>query len=220
MSLLSRARIFAKTCTLVMPMSRMSRVTSNIVVNHVKGLPAVSQLRLQSTDSHLKTIYEGRLSKRIKYIKIFSLSTSLMGFLVQPYLLPKILATDSLMAVFGFVCTSSFFALGTPVLLHLITNRYVTKINYDSKRDVYIATIYTIFVKERQVEFTPDDVRKPGMREMITTCYVNEVPVFFDFADFTDIDHYSRILGYDKPMDFQLESSNSQFVPSDKPKKN
>ncbi|XP_015117349.1 transmembrane protein 70 homolog, mitochondrial [Diachasma alloeum] len=223
MSFLARTRMFARSCDFIVQTSGVNKLTPNVIVNHIriKGFPSVLQLRLQSTEeSHVKTIYEGTLTKKMKGVKIFSLSTSLASILMQPYLLPKVLATDSTIALVGVALTTGFFSVGTPFLLNLITRKYVTRMTYDEKRDVYIATVYNIFVRKRQIEFTPDDVSKPGMREMLTTCYVHNTPLFFDFQSFTEIAHYNRILGYDKPMDFQLNEPEAlKSVPCDKPKK-
>lgn len=59
-----------------------------------------------------------------------------------------------------------------------------------------------------QLEFTPDDVSLPTMSEMLTTCMIKRQPVFMDATAFTDIGHYKRIMGFDKPMDYSLNAED------------
>lgn len=35
----------------------------------------------------------------------------------------------------------------------------------------------------------------------------NKQPVFVDAASFTDTHHYARFMGYDKPLDFRLDTT-------------
>ncbi|XP_063983263.1 transmembrane protein 70 homolog, mitochondrial [Diachasmimorpha longicaudata] len=208
MSFLWKARIFTSTCTFTVQASNFNKLTPNRIVNHItkKGLPSISQLRLHSTeDNYARTIYIGSFSANIKRVKLFSFTTSIVNFVMQGYLMPTILASNNVLALGGTLLLTACFGVGTPILLHLVTRKYVTKMTYDDTRDVYTASVYTFFASERQIEFTPEDVSKPAMRELLTTCYVHDTPLLFNFENFTDIDHYSRILGYDKPMDFQLE---------------
>lgn len=131
-----------------------------IVMNYLwylQALPVVSHIRYQSTipdNSHIKPIYEGKLTSKIKFVKIFSLSSSAAGLLVQPYLLPKVLATQSTVALVGVIVITGFFAFCTPLLLHMITSRYVTHMDYDSKKNVYVATVFNILTRKRQVSVT------------------------------------------------------------------
>lgn len=76
-----------------------------------------------------------------------------MGVAVQPILYKEIVALESVslaVAAYSFV---GFFTLATPILLHLITKKYVTSIEYDNTNDVYSATIYNFFGFPKKVSF-------------------------------------------------------------------
>lgn len=46
-----------------------------------------------------------------------------------------------------------------------------------------------------------------------------KLPVFVDAASFTDTHHYARFMGYDKPLDFRLDTiEKEQSTKSDKAK--
>lgn len=44
---------------------------------------------------------------------------------------------------------------------------------------------------------------------MFTSIVVKGTPIFIDLNHFKDTDHYAKIMGYDKPMDFKLYGSES-----------
>lgn len=62
----------------------------------------------------------------------------------------KILGTSAgmLVAVGSFV---GFFTFVTPLLIHWITKKYVTSLEYDPERDVYSATTLSFFLLEKKV---------------------------------------------------------------------
>lgn len=64
-----------------------------------------------------------------------------------------------------------------------------------------------------QYEFTPKDVEKPGLAQLLTTVIVKGQPMFFILEDFSDLKHYELIMGYDKPMDFGFEKSIESSEP-------
>lgn len=74
----------------------------------------------------------------------------MLGIAAQPILYKEIVALDSVpiaIAAYSFV---GFFTLATPILLHLITKKYVTSIEYDNTNDIYSAKTYNLlgFPKE------------------------------------------------------------------------
>ena len=103
-----------------------------------------------SAEQSLEVIYTGKLTSRIKRVKLFSLSTSLMGISAQPMILQKTSEIGTAMVVLGsgFV---GFFTFVTPLLLHLITKKYVIEIAYDKANDEYIATTISIVLTKKQV---------------------------------------------------------------------
>lgn len=52
------------------------------------------------------------------------------------------------------------------------------------------------------MQFKTFEVRLPMTPKITVTFYVNECPLFVDPQAFEDIMHYQRILGFDKPYEF------------------
>lgn len=54
-----------------------------------------------------------------------------------------------------------------------------------------------------------DDIQVPDVPGMFTTFQVGKQSLFVDPSLFTDPNHYVRLMGYDKPIDFKLAIKNS-----------
>lgn len=102
----------------------------------------------KNTDASYAVVYNGKLERDIIRVKLFSLTTSVMGLVFQPILynqassLPVLIATCSVAGFFTFV---------TPVLLHQLAKRYVNRITYNKDKDNYIAHTTTFFFRQKQV---------------------------------------------------------------------
>ncbi|XP_014209091.1 transmembrane protein 70 homolog, mitochondrial [Copidosoma floridanum] len=153
-------------------------------------------------------VYTGLLTPTIRRLKLFTLCTSTFGLGMQPMLYNKILLAGEVSAItlplFGCIAV---LALSTPLLLHVVTKRYITSVEYDNKNNKYFATTYTLFVRKNLIEFTPDDVTSPTMQGMFSNCLIKGKPAFLDATHFTDQSHYVKIMGYDKPLDYQVEDN-------------
>lgn len=154
----------------------------------------------------------GSLTRNIKSVKLFSLSTSFFGVVAQPVLYEQASklgsSTPVIVAVCGFV---GFFTFVTPFLLHLITKRYVTNLQFDPATQEYIATMLTFYLTKYEIKFKVEDVIVPEVPGMFTSFLVkpkgsnkNPAALFVDPKLFDDPTHYVKIMGYDKPMDFKL----------------
>ncbi|EDV97427.1 transmembrane protein 70 homolog, mitochondrial [Drosophila grimshawi] len=154
--------------------------------------------------ANMKRIYYGTLAPRMKIVKLFSLTTSLVGIAAQPILLEqgmKIGGTG--MGI--FLCTiGGFFTFVTPLLLHFITKKYVTELHYNTVTDEYTATTISVILLKIKTKFRTSDVTVPEVPGMFTSFLVKKRPLFVDPALFDDPEHYVRIMGYDKPIDFKL----------------
>lgn len=153
----------------------------------------------------------GTLTPNIRSVKVFSLTTSFAGVIAQPVLYQKAAelgsSTPVIVGVCGFV---GFFTFVTPLLLHIITKRYVTELHFDPATNEYSATVINFFLMKKQVTFKAEDVHVPEVPGMFTSFEVNvkgsknPVSLFVDPKLFDDPTHYVKIMGYDKPMDFKL----------------
>lgn len=148
-------------------------------------------------------IYVGKLTTMVRYIKAFSVSTSVIGIGVQPVIfnatneLPTILK----IAMGGFM---SFFIFLSPLLLHLIAKRYVTSMYYNRSTGKFTLSTYTFFVYLKDTVFTTADVEVLNVPAMFTNLRVKDVPLLVDPSSFIDREAYIRLMSYDKPMDWEL----------------
>lgn len=95
-------------------------------------------------------IYYGTLTRQVRALKLFSLLTSTGGLMAQPFLYSKAVESGNTGAVFG-IFAFGFLAITTPLLIHLITKKYVTHLYYNAKEDKYIANTYNLFVQTKEV---------------------------------------------------------------------
>lgn len=105
-----------------------------------------------SQTTEKKQIYSGTLTSKIRAVKAFSLSTSIIGLAAQPMLIEKssqLGGTSIVILVCSFV---GFFTFITPLVLHFITKKYVTEIDYDPTKDEYTATTLSILLTRKEVE--------------------------------------------------------------------
>ena len=176
---------------------------------HIQSATLLSEIDVSKIPKEVpekgRLVYVGTLANLVKLVKAFSVSTSMMGLAIQPYLYqhsgnhPKALTV----AIGGML---SFFIFLTPLMLHFITKRYVTLLYYDDKTGVYTATNYTFFVRERDTKFTPSEVTYPQVPGLFTTLSVGGTSMFFDPNLFLEKEAYIRLMGYDKPMDLKMPS--------------
>ena len=45
----------------------------------------------------------------------------------------------------------SFFTFATPLLIHTISKKYVTELNYNKLEDSYTAITYSLFLRKKEV---------------------------------------------------------------------
>lgn len=101
--------------------------------------------------SESELIYEGKFGSRIKRVKLFSLTTSLMGLAAQPVLFQKGVEMSGYGLGTALCGIAGIFTFVTPILLHLVTKKYVIELRYDPKTDEYIATTVSIFLMRNDV---------------------------------------------------------------------
>ncbi|KAL6443427.1 hypothetical protein ACFW04_002937 [Cataglyphis niger] len=197
--------------------SNLRRTVNDIMYNRctVEKFSTVYNIKCFSTKNYQETftekteIYYGTLTRQIRALKIFSLLTSTGGLLAQPLLYSKAIESGNTGAVLGIFAFIGFLTVTTPLLIHIVTRKYVTHLYYDVKEDKYIANTYSLFVKKKELVFTPDDVVVPDVTGMFTSCIIKGIPLFLEQKFFYDSTHYIRIMGYDKPIDYKLSNKNT-----------
>jgi transmembrane protein 70, mitochondrial len=99
-----------------------------------------------------KIIIVGTLTPQIRAVKVFTLTTSIVGIAAQPVLYEQAVklgtSTPLIVGICGFV---GIFTFITPVLINLITRKYVTEITYNAATGEYTAHTITFFLTRKQV---------------------------------------------------------------------
>jgi len=193
------------SCLNIAPAAHNALTSSRLCarLSHVT-VPGTNVLSRWCHNNHLNAeteqeIYNGILSTQIKLVKTFSLTTSFIGMAVQPVLWTY--STASAAVVVGAGAFLGFFTFVTPLLIHSFAKKYVTKLYYNQVEDKYTAVVYNFFLKPKRVEFKVKDVVVPDIPGPFCTFKANSVPLFVEGSQFTDIRHYGKIMGYDKPVD-------------------
>ena len=169
----------------------------------VPGTTVLSRWCHNTSPDTDQEIYNGILSTQIKLVKTFSLTTSMIGMAVQPVLWTY--STANAAVVVGAGAFLGFFTFVTPLLIHSFSKKYVTKLYYNQVEDKYTAVVYNIFVKPKKIEFKLKDVEVPDIPGPFCTFKANSVPLFVEGSQFSDIKHYGKIMGYDKPVDLMWD---------------
>jgi hypothetical protein len=149
-----------------------------------------------------KLIYKGQLTSKLKTIKMFSISTSVVGLCFVPYI-----CNLQEMPLFGKIIalgTTSLFTFCTPVFLQLLTRRHVNRMYFDYEKDVFTAFIYSFFLSEYKIEFNLKDIEvSDGFFTTLLIKNHKNRPLFVDYDQIYDVNLIEKILGYDKPLDLK-----------------
>lgn len=130
------------------------------ILNSAKLTPAFSSgqainiVRLASTEHSSvsdEQIYYGTLSPKIRAVKVFSLTTSVVGLAVQPMLIEQGTKLGGVPMVVFLCGFAGLFTFVTPALLHFVTKKYVTHISYNAEKDEYLANTISFFLLKKKV---------------------------------------------------------------------
>lgn len=148
-------------------------------------------------------VYIGPLARLVKGVKMFSISTSVIGLGLQPYLLMhagdhNVVATVAVGSVVGF------FIFLTPLMIHWITKKYVTDMYFDKKSDQFTAATISFFLRRKELAFKSTEVIVPEVPGMFTFLIAKGKPLFMDPQMFLSREAYIRLMGYDKPLEWEL----------------
>lgn len=142
-NLFSRSNLF---CLPSSPYKGITRLKAAIAAERLED----PRKQLSNLESKPHVIYEGALSAQLKRLKLFSMSTSSMGLLMQPMLISKISEVGKA-PIAAALTTICFFTYGTPFLIHLLSKRYITEIIYTPATDKYTAITYSFFLRRKEV---------------------------------------------------------------------
>jgi len=156
-------------------------------------------------------VYVGTMARLVRFVKLFSLSTSLMGVAVQPLIYNQVADLHWALALcLGSV--TSFFIFITPLLLHIVTKRYVTHIYWQSDADKFNAITYSFLLRRLEHKFTSEEVVVPSRPGLFTTVLVNKgkTPLFIDPSLFINKRAFVHLMRYNEPLDWEIPPPSSQ----------
>jgi hypothetical protein len=157
---------------------------------------------LEQERKYGKLIYKGQTTSKLKAIKIFSISTSLIGLGLVPYICT--LQDIPLFAQVMALATTTLFTLCTPFFLQLLTRRHVNRLYYDYDKDKFTAFIFNFFLLEYKIEFSLNDIIvSDGIFTTFLIKNLNKRPLFVDYNQIYDVSLVEKILGYDKPLNLK-----------------
>lgn len=75
----------------------------------------------------------------------------MVGIFGQPFLYREIVSTGNVPVIIAAYSVLGFFTFVTPLLLHFITKKYVTHIEYNGETDTYTARTVNFFCVTKEV---------------------------------------------------------------------
>jgi len=145
-------------------------------------------------------VYQGRQSKLMRRLKIFSISTSVFTFALQPFLLYE--AQDmSLAWAVPLFTVINIFTFANPLLIHFISKKYVLEMYFNTETKVFTSITLNWCGQKKPMTFTADDVEVPDVPGMFTMFKAKGNPLFAFEGDFSSIEVYKHMMGFDKPLD-------------------
>ncbi|KAJ8973076.1 hypothetical protein NQ317_002292 [Molorchus minor] len=184
-------------------------VTPTRLIFNIDNRLASTSVNSKDSENNIKQIYYGVLTPQIRAVKMFSLSSSLVGIISQPFLYKEIAATGNIPVIVAAYSFIGFFTVVTPVLLHFITKKYITHLEYNTASDSYIARTVNFFCLTKETKFKTEDVGSTRCTRMFTTFFAKGKALFLDPRMFENPEHYAKIMGYDKPINFKLSEKPS-----------
>ena len=188
--------------------------TSHLNINLSKSA-AISE----DVDDRGETVYVGTVGGKMRAIKIFSLGTSFLSLCSQPFILFSIDSNQPVGITLYFTFLLNLIVMTNPVIIHFISKKYVTELFWNRSTDVFTAAIWSFFARRKEIHFVPDDVDVPFAPGMLTTFHAKGIPLFVDEKSFQMNEAYIHLMGYDKPIDWQVDVSENSNTKTIKKKK-
>lgn len=151
-----------------------------------------------------KLVYVGALTSQLKTAKAISLSSSMLGIFLLPFL-SDTLSASGLFAQLFVYGTTGFFIFVTPLFSLFLGKRYVSRLYYNYEEKKFKAIQVNFFLAEHKTEFSLDDAFVPDLPGVFSTVQLksNKKSLFIDLNQITDVDLVQKIYGYDKPLDLK-----------------
>ncbi|CAF1129879.1 unnamed protein product [Brachionus calyciflorus] len=146
-----------------------------------------------------KLVYVGSLTRQLKSAKFLSLSSSLFGVMLMPFLTDTLSASSLFAQIFVFG-TTGFFIFVTPMFSQFLGRRYVTRMYYNYEEKKCTAIMLSFFMYEYKLEFPLSPFSTVKLKNK------DQRSLFVDLQQVHDVQLVEKIYGYDKPFDFKKYS--------------
>lgn len=155
-------------------------------------------------------VYEGPMTGVMRRVKYFSFTTSGMGFALQAVVLNRSLQAGEMswkLVAASIIGTSIIM---TPLLLNLLTKRYVTELHFDPNSKLFTASTLSFFNRRQQTSFRASDVIIPTVDWPFTTFVVRDKPYLVDPTRFSKPTAYHHLMGFDRPLEEELKFAHEE----------
>ncbi|KRZ63502.1 Hormone-sensitive lipase [Trichinella nativa] len=135
-----------------------------------------------------KLVYSsGSMKNLIRGVKLFSLLTTTVAFAMQPMIWHDMFVHDDRSALLTTLTLSflSFSVMCSPLLLNLLTKRYVICMYHDEKQQLFSVMTYNIFAWPRIIQFKFEDI-KAFDSPILANLLVDSYPLLMMSTNFTD----------------------------------
>lgn len=141
--------------------------------------PASLQYRCMSDQSDKwNTVYEGPISRSVKFVKMLSLTTAAATLVCSPLLIfagnQAASAPMKTIAVM-LLCT---IGTGSTALLHFVTKPYVHKMDFNPVDKMFAVETLSLFALRKRAEFSADDITVYPNERAFSTFEANGVKYF------------------------------------------
>lgn len=126
----------------------IKRIYSGVLAPHMKAVKVIRVMTIPSSCS-------------FGCFQVFSLSSSIVGIVMQPILYKEIVSTGSVPIILAAYSFIGFFTVVTPFLLHMISRKYVTELSYNEDTETYTAKTLNFFCIVKQVRVDDLTQRAP-----------------------------------------------------------
>lgn len=127
-----------------------------------------SSSNISAKEEEFRLVYEGPLTKKIKYLKVFSLSTACLS-LAAPVVF--FMGNSTLAPIAKAILSSTVVVMGvtTTSLLHWLTRVYVYRMFFHPQTRTFAAETSTIFGTTKKETFSVEDIHIPEIESGFST---------------------------------------------------
>lgn len=122
-----------------------------------------------SGESNWRVVYEGPLSRAVKRVKIFSLTTASASMIGCPILVFFGKQSVPLVGKLAIAGLLGIVGMATTLFLHAFTRTYVHKAYFNPKEQKFALETFSLFARLKRSEFSAHDVIIPEVGKMFST---------------------------------------------------